>query len=218
MNYEHLSEVYDDYLEHYGVKGMEWGKKKKIKDTRTSTFSGLTQPFVSRVKKATAYDVSKAASGMVRGASRAAAASAAPKVQAKSDALLANRERREEVQKGAVGAAASTVAPRVKSKVNTLAANNARKKGVQKGAASGVSKAAAGKYSEVLTESIRKAQMKLKTRGSQKGTVSGFSSQTAKNLTKVLNFSKKAKINSVSSKTTSKGKTVISKMFSKKKS
>lgn len=29
VNYAHLNDVYDDYLEHYGVKGMEWGKKKK---------------------------------------------------------------------------------------------------------------------------------------------------------------------------------------------
>lgn len=28
MNYDHLNDVYEDYLEHYGVKGMKWGKGK----------------------------------------------------------------------------------------------------------------------------------------------------------------------------------------------
>lgn len=29
MNYDHLSDVYEDYLEHYGVKGMKWGVRKE---------------------------------------------------------------------------------------------------------------------------------------------------------------------------------------------
>ncbi len=33
MNYAHLNDVYEDYLEHYGVKGMEWGKSKKKRNT-----------------------------------------------------------------------------------------------------------------------------------------------------------------------------------------
>lgn len=33
MNYDHLNEVYEDYLEHYGVKGMKWDQSKKKKNT-----------------------------------------------------------------------------------------------------------------------------------------------------------------------------------------
>lgn len=29
MNYDHLSDIYEDYLEHYGVKGMKWDPSKK---------------------------------------------------------------------------------------------------------------------------------------------------------------------------------------------
>lgn len=33
MNYAHLNDVYEDYLEHYGVKGMKWDQSKKKKNT-----------------------------------------------------------------------------------------------------------------------------------------------------------------------------------------
>lgn len=218
MNYGHLNEVYDDYLEHYGVKGMEWGKKKKIKDTRSSAFSGLTQPFASQVKKATAYNVPKAASGMVRGAASSAVSTVTPKVQAKTASMVENRNRRADIQKGAAGGVSSSVTPKVQAKVNTMLTNKARQNDTQKGAASGVSKSAASKATSVIQEATRRAQLKLRTKGSQRGVSSGAAAQTAKNFSTVLKLTKKVKVGTASSKTVSTGQSAIKKLLSKKKS
>lgn len=40
MNYDHLTEVYDEYLEHYGVKGMKWDASKKKGNQEDRTISG----------------------------------------------------------------------------------------------------------------------------------------------------------------------------------
>lgn len=217
MNYAHLNEVYDEYLEHYGVKGMEWGKKKKIKDTRSSAFSGLTQPFASQVKKAASYNVPSAASSMVRGAASATAASVTPKVQAKSESLIANRTRRAEIQKGAAGGVSSTVTPKVQAKVNTMLTNKARQNDTQKGVASGVSKSVASKATSVIQEATRRAQLKFRTKSFQKGVSSGAAAQTAKNFSKVLTLTKKVKVGAASSKTVSTGQSALKKLLSKKK-
>lgn len=40
MNYDHLNEVYDDYLEHYGILGMKWGIRRYQNADGTLTTAG----------------------------------------------------------------------------------------------------------------------------------------------------------------------------------
>lgn len=40
MNYDHLNEVYEDYLEHYGILGMKWGIRRYQNADGTLTTAG----------------------------------------------------------------------------------------------------------------------------------------------------------------------------------
>lgn len=43
-----MSMTYDDYLEHYGVKGMKWGVRKSKKVTGESRVTGATRDAIAR--------------------------------------------------------------------------------------------------------------------------------------------------------------------------
>lgn len=49
MNYDHLSDIYEDYLEHYGVKGMKWdpSKKKGKQEDRLISSGGASEKDIS---------------------------------------------------------------------------------------------------------------------------------------------------------------------------
>lgn len=61
MNYAHLNEVYDDYLEHYGVKGMKWGvineesssKSDKLRPKKNVGIQNIAKKHTDNTKKNT---------------------------------------------------------------------------------------------------------------------------------------------------------------------
>lgn len=188
MNYDRLNEVYEDYLEHYGVKGMEWGKKKKKIDFSTA-YSGVADSIEKQLKNATGFKppVTNASFKVAKGA----IVKGVNRVSDKANTISTNRTSALNLRSEAVSSAANLVQEKVNAeREDYLKRSRLKISGIEakRGAASGAAKQVSG-----ISKTILKTQKKLQVL--MKGT----------------------KLKTISSKSTKVGSSFISKLFKTKK-
>lgn len=150
MNYDHLNEIRGSYLEHYGVKGMEWGKKKK------------------RFAAPSSYSKSDASKNLLSGATT----NVASDLYKKANQMLANRQTSSNLVKGAtsgvVNKAASDAPQSVKDAI-AKARFKTTAKNTTRGVVSGASSSTAKKISNAVNTANKQKVSSLSSSVTQKG-------------------------------------------------
>lgn len=219
--------LYSDYLEHYGVKGMEWGKKKKqtLSSVPQSTVSAVANQFFKSAGLKS--PLAKTVDAFRTSAATTAGGNLVSSTKKKIDA---EKKTKEELKKAASGVAKSALKPvgaDVSARVSTAGKSAVRKKEVVSGIRSGVSSTAAPVAERIKTLTDSAKAKKGLTKGVGSGVVKTVANKTATPLlktvkselgtvTKIRDAIGKANIASVPRNFVSTGQNAISKMFKRK--
>lgn len=219
--------LYTDYLEHYGVKGMEWGKKKKqtLSSVPQSTVSAVANQFFKSagLKSPLAKTVDAVRTSAVTTAGGNLVSSAKQKLDAEKKTKEAFKKTASGVSKNAIESVGSDISKRVSSAGKSAV----RKKEVVSGIRSGVSSTAApvAERLKTLTDSA-KAKKGLTT-GVRSGAGKTVANKTAMPLLKTVKSELgtvekirtaigKANIASAPRNIVNAGQNAISKLFKRK--
>lgn len=214
-------------LEHYGIKGMEWGKKKKqtLSSVPQSTVSavanqffksaGLKSPLAKTVDKVRVSAVTTVGGNLISSTKK------------KLDAEKKTKEEFKKVSSGVSKNAMKPIGSEISKRVSTAGKSAVRKKEVVSGIKSGVSSTAApvAERLKTLTDSA-KAKKKLTTevRGGAAKTVASKTAtpllKTVKSelgtLNKIRTAIGKANVASIPRNVVLTGQNAISKLFKRK--
>lgn len=138
--------LYTDYLEHYGVKGMEWGKKKK--QTQKNVLSNVANSMVSTaanqffkstgLKSPLSKDISEMRSAAVTSTTKNLTAQAKNRL----DSAVRSKKKREQISSGITKGALTPVAKESARKVSSTEKSARKKKEIVSGVRSGAVSAA----------------------------------------------------------------------------